>query len=105
MLALPKPRHRLRIARIYQQLESSNAFERNDFTLPQSLNCIFDRAIELRSAYRTRVRLRVKAAVRRILILLTAPRTQHKVAHRGVGPVVRDIDHNCVARTADRRAI
>ena len=102
MLALPQARHCLGIARIHQKLESSNAFERDDLALSQRLDRIFDGAVELRPAHRARVGLRVKAAVRRILVFLAAPRAQHEITHRRVGPVIRNVDDDGVARPAIR---
>ena len=68
----------------------------------QSCDGIGDRAIELRPAHRTGVGLGVKAAVRGILVLLAAPRTEHEAAHGRVGPVIRDVDDDGVARAAVR---
>ena len=89
-----------RIAGIGQKLESSNAFERDDFSLQQRLDRIFDRAVELRAADRAGIGLGVKAAVRRILVFFAAGGTQHELAHRRVGPVVRNVDDDGVTRAA-----
>src|SRR5450631_4785194 len=91
-----------RIAGVDQKLKSPDSFEGNDFTLAKSFHRIFEAAVQLRTAHGAGIRLRVKPAIRRILVLLAATRTQYKLAHRRVGPVIRNVEHNRVARPAIR---
>ena len=72
MLALAEAGDGVGIAGVDQKLESSDAFEGDDFPLPQGRGRVFDGAIQSRAADRAGVGLRVKAAVGRILIFLAA---------------------------------
>src|ERR1700686_3511195 len=100
MLALAKMRYGVGTAGIGEKLESSDAFERNDLTLQKGFDRIFDGAVELRPAHQAGIGLRVEAAVRWVLVFLATHRTQCELLHRGVRPVVRDVDDNGVARSA-----
>src|ERR1044072_1697020 len=57
---------------------------------------------DFRSARRTRIRLRVEAAVVRIFVLAPAVVAHPEVRHRGVLAVVRDVARDGVTRAAIR---
>src|SRR6202043_257838 len=100
MLALAKTRHGIGIASVDEKLESSDAFERNNFSLQKGFDRIFDGAVELRPAHRAGIGLRVEAAVLWVLVFLATHRTQCELLHRGVRPVVRNVDNDRVAWAA-----
>src|ERR1700687_2763799 len=100
MLALAKSRYGVGIASIGEKLESADTFQRNDLALQESFDRIFDRAVKLRPADGAGIGLRVEAAIRWVLVFLATRGTQRELPHRGVWPVVGDVDNDGVARAA-----
>ncbi len=100
MLALAETRDRSRLTGVAQKLESANAFQGNDLALAQSGCGVGDGAAELWPADWARVGLGVEAAVGRVLVFLAASRAERKLPHRRIGPVVRNVDDDGVARSA-----
>src|SRR5580704_3375856 len=52
------------------------------------------------AAHRAGIGLRMKAAVRRVLVFLAAAGAEHKIPHACMGPVIGYVDHDGVARAA-----
>jgi hypothetical protein len=102
MLALPQTCDRRRVAGIDQKLKSTDSLQRDDFATQQGFRCFRNRALQLRSTDRAGIRLGMEAAVDGILVLCTALRAEHKVAHRRIRAVVGDIDDDRVAWAAAR---
>src|SRR5207302_520739 len=82
MLALTQTSYGARLASIDQKLESANAFQREDISSQESCSAVGNGPVKFRSADRTRVRLRMKTAIRGILIFIAARRAQDEFAHR-----------------------
>ena len=101
-----------RITRVARQVISAEAFYRQNLAFTQKFSgalnrgvvadrdfvCIFEGIV--RSALRTGDRLRMKAAVGRIVILAIAVRVQRPRLHRGVRPIVRQSQNHRVTRPA-----
>src|SRR5579863_5864496 len=98
MLALTQARDGRRLSGIDQQLETSDTLERGDLASEQSGGGVVDCSVKFRSADRAGIGLRVKPAVGGTFVFFAAGRTQDKLAHRRVRPIVRDVDNNGVAR-------
>src|SRR6516162_4732903 len=96
MLALAQPRDGGGLPGIAKKLESTDTLQGDDFPLRKRSSRIGDRDLKLRSTRGTRIRLRVKTPVRRILIFLATLRAEHEVAHCRIRPVVGDVDHDRV---------
>ena len=97
------------------QMKSANAFDRDNFPTADRLRGrraalrgrqkrLAGRApkFQTRAANRTRVRLRVKAAVPRIVVFRLARGTHREIFHRGVRAVVRQRFDDAEARAAIR---
>ena len=111
MLAIPQPLYRDVIGRIAAELEAAQALERDD--LPSSdrsggqadgiagaLDTARVRIPETRAARGARVRLRMKTAIRRVLVLLRAGRAHREMTHGRERPVVWNVLDDREAGTA-----
>ncbi len=102
MLAFPQTTHRGLVARIHDQLETADAFERDDAPRTQRSGCAqhgivtFSRGHfadvvperELRATVGAAIGLSVETAVARAVIFRLALGAHFEVLHRGIGPVV-----------------
>ncbi len=129
LFALAQTANSAIVSRIHHQMKSAEALDRDDLTrangfgggeqdfvaaLGRARQIFFREKIggvlpnatapefELRPADRTRVRLRVKPAVERIVVFHLARGTHLKRLHRGVRPVVGQRFDDAEARTAIR---
>jgi hypothetical protein len=120
-LALAQRAHCLCVRRITGQVKPAQALDRQDRAPAEQASRSRDRVLaglhrgqacsrlrragnelQARAAGRARVRLRVKAAIARVVVLSLAVRAHRKDAHRGVRPVVRHVGDNGKARAAVR---
>ena len=88
------------MASVSEKLESSDAFESDDFALQKRFDRIFGGAVELRPAHRAGIGLRMETAVRRVLVFFATHGTKRELLHCGVRPVVGNVDDDGVARSA-----
>ena len=109
LLAFSQTNHRCGVARVHQQLESADALQRYDLAIRQRTGNGGEGIVGVRglrpqpktwAALGTRVRLRMKPATGRGTIFTAARRTQRELLHRRVGPVVRNVQNDCVAWSA-----
>ena len=92
--------HGRRVAGIAGQVESAQPFDGQNLPRRQPPPRLADLRRERRTANRAGVRLRVKPAVGRIVVLAQAIRAQLESGHGGVRPVVGDVADDGVARPA-----
>ena len=100
LLAGAQQRHGLRLPRIADELEAAEALERDDAAGVQFVKRCGDRVAavdaptvrigqpQARPAQRTGVRLRVEAAIARIVVLALARRALREARHAGLRPVI-----------------
>ena len=102
MLANPQPRNRRLIGGIAAELEATQPLQRDDLRTRERTGGDIDRIVWEFNAVRigapepwatcgARIRLRVKATIRRVLVLLRARRAHREMAHGRLGPVVRNV--------------
>ena len=88
------------VARVDQKLESTHAFERQNFTARQHLRRLLNRSRERRSADWAGVRLSVESSIRRVAIFPPAILAEREARHGRVGTVVRNLLDDRVPRPA-----
>src|SRR5579863_1574470 len=98
MLALAEAGDGIGIAGVNQKLESSDAFERDDFSVAKGRGRVGDGAVELWATDWAGVGLSVEAAVGGIFVFFAAGRAEGESPHRRVGAVVGNVDDDGVAR-------